>query len=65
MGNFFSDIGRNGGVEMYLKQVKIPYPKRGLIIEGIKLRPKIRSKIQNYTNEIEEHYFLCRHGSIF
>lgn len=40
MGDFFSDIGDNGVVEMYLKQVTNPLPERGLIIKGIELRPK-------------------------
>ncbi|KAA8548449.1 hypothetical protein F0562_000133 [Nyssa sinensis] len=39
MGEFFIDQGDAGEVEMYLTEITSPW-KRGLIVEGIELRPK-------------------------
>ncbi|KAK8684945.1 hypothetical protein V6N13_040959 [Hibiscus sabdariffa] len=40
MGEFFNERGNNGSVEFMLKQIDTSYPKQGLIIEGIEIRPK-------------------------
>ncbi|KAJ4955796.1 hypothetical protein NE237_012579 [Protea cynaroides] len=40
MGEFFNERGDDGEVEMRLKEVKFPWWQRGLIVEGIELRPK-------------------------
>ncbi|KAL4298091.1 hypothetical protein GQ457_12G001810 [Hibiscus cannabinus] len=40
MGEFFNERGDNGSVEFMLKQIDTSYPKQGLIIEGIEIRPK-------------------------
>ncbi|XP_010241130.1 PREDICTED: putative F-box protein PP2-B12 isoform X2 [Nelumbo nucifera] len=40
MGEFFNDRGEDGEVEMNLMQVKGGHWKRGLIIQGIEIRPK-------------------------
>ncbi|KAK8684944.1 hypothetical protein V6N13_040958 [Hibiscus sabdariffa] len=40
MGEFFNENGDDGTVEFSLKELDTSYHKRGLIIEGIELRPK-------------------------
>ncbi|WRX20322.1 F-box domain - like 10 [Theobroma cacao] len=40
MGEFFNECGDDTRVEFYLRGVHDNQPKRGLIIEGIELRPK-------------------------
>lgn len=40
MGEFFNECGEDGTVELCLKEVDTNYYKRGLIIEGIEVRPK-------------------------
>ncbi|KAK8599714.1 hypothetical protein V6N12_049588 [Hibiscus sabdariffa] len=40
MGEFFNECGDDGTVEFSMKDHDINYHKRGLIIEGIELRPK-------------------------
>ncbi|KAK8684937.1 hypothetical protein V6N13_040951 [Hibiscus sabdariffa] len=47
MGEFFNESGDDGTVEFSLKEIDTYYIKRGLIIEGIKLRPK---DIGSYVN---------------
>ncbi|KAE8658455.1 F-box family protein [Hibiscus syriacus] len=39
--SFFNESDDGGTVEFILKQIDTGYPKRGLIIEGIELRPKV------------------------
>ncbi|KAL4297371.1 hypothetical protein GQ457_12G001820 [Hibiscus cannabinus] len=40
MGEFFNENGDDGTVEFSVKELDTSYHKRGLIIEGIELRPK-------------------------
>ncbi|GMI96129.1 phloem protein 2-B10 [Hibiscus trionum] len=40
MGEFFNECGDDGTVEFSLKEIDTSYHKRGLIIEGIEIRPK-------------------------
>ncbi|KAK9009761.1 hypothetical protein V6N11_036289 [Hibiscus sabdariffa] len=40
MGEFYNERGDDGTVEFVLKQSDSGYPVRGLIVEGIELRPK-------------------------
>ncbi|KAE8670272.1 hypothetical protein F3Y22_tig00112159pilonHSYRG00143 [Hibiscus syriacus] len=40
MGEFWSECGDDGTVEFGLKEIDTSYHKRGLIIEGIEIRPK-------------------------
>ncbi|KAK8599709.1 hypothetical protein V6N13_060466 [Hibiscus sabdariffa] len=48
MGEFLNECGDDGTVEFSLKEIDTNYIKRGLIIEGIELRPKgIGSKVNN------------------
>ncbi|XP_017974384.1 PREDICTED: F-box protein PP2-B10 isoform X1 [Theobroma cacao] len=47
MGEFFNECGDDTRVEFYLRGVHDNQPKRGLIIEGIELRPKDNRTIQN------------------
>ncbi|KAK8684942.1 hypothetical protein V6N13_040956 [Hibiscus sabdariffa] len=40
MGEFFNENGYDGTVEFSLKEIDTSYHKRGLIIEGIEIKPK-------------------------
>ncbi|XP_022723097.1 putative F-box protein PP2-B12 isoform X2 [Durio zibethinus] len=40
MGEFFNECGDDGTVEFCLREIDCNYDKRGLIIEGIEVRPK-------------------------
>ncbi|XP_073115546.1 F-box protein PP2-B10 [Elaeis guineensis] len=41
LGEFYNDMGDDGDVEMSLRQVQALHGKRGLIIQGLEVRPKI------------------------
>ncbi|KAM7466111.1 hypothetical protein LguiB_013673 [Lonicera macranthoides] len=62
LGEFFSDHGDGGEVEMQLKETEILNGKYGLIVEGIEVRPKEtvtdRVMLSQFSSHVHEFYTL-------